>query len=153
MEVIMTTPDKIADFFLKYAAEFGEPLTQLKLQKLAYYAQAWHLALCKKPLFKEDFQAWVYGPALPTLYRKYKRFGYNPIKVPKNLSFPKLNSETRSFLEEVYRKYGKLEASQLVRLIHSEEPWKNARKCLEADESCKSIISKKSMQKYYSSLL
>lgn len=33
-----------------------------KLQKLCYYAQAWHLAWTGNPIFAEDFQAWSNGP-------------------------------------------------------------------------------------------
>ena len=51
----------------------------LKLQKLVYYAQAWHLALRDVPLFEEDFEAWVHGPVIPALYQEYKKFGWRPI--------------------------------------------------------------------------
>ena len=35
----------IADHFIAYVNEAGELLTHLKLQKLAYYAEAWHWGL------------------------------------------------------------------------------------------------------------
>ena len=43
--------NQVADYFLTFCREHGDYLTNLKLQKLVYYAQAWHLALKKKPLF------------------------------------------------------------------------------------------------------
>ena len=45
--------------------------THKQLQKLCYYAQAWHLALLNRPLFDEEFQAWIHGPVCPTLYAHY----------------------------------------------------------------------------------
>lgn len=39
----------------------GERLTNLKLQKLLYYQQGFHLAFFGTPLFAEDVEAWMYG--------------------------------------------------------------------------------------------
>ena len=35
---------------------------QKKLQKLCYYAQAWHLAMYGSELCTASFEAWVHGP-------------------------------------------------------------------------------------------
>ena len=61
----LIAPASLANFLLVTCRESGEVLTNLKLQKLMYYSQAWHLALRDIPLFNEDFQAWVHGPVLP----------------------------------------------------------------------------------------
>jgi hypothetical protein len=50
-------PGEVADFLLSRSRDAGEILTNLKLQKLLYYAQAWFLALNDRELFAEDFQA------------------------------------------------------------------------------------------------
>ena len=63
----------VANWFLAKADyEAGDVITPLKLQKLLYYAQGWTLAILNKNLFEEDFQAWTHGPAIPSIYRKYK---------------------------------------------------------------------------------
>ena len=41
----------IANYFIALANETGSYLSNLKLQKLVYYAQAWYLALYDKPPF------------------------------------------------------------------------------------------------------
>ena len=41
-----------------------------QLQKLCYYAQAWHLALLNKPLFEAEIEAWVKGSVIQIIYRK-----------------------------------------------------------------------------------
>ena len=69
----------IADHFLAVANECGSFISNLKLQKLLYYAQAWHLAIYDTRLFPERFQAWVHGPVIPEIYHRYKEFGPRPI--------------------------------------------------------------------------
>ena len=54
---------EIANWFLNKGS-----MTQKKLQKLCYYAQAWCYALKGERLIKSDFQAWIHGPVSPALY-------------------------------------------------------------------------------------
>lgn len=44
------------------------PISAMKLQKLAYYAQAWSLVWDDAPLFSERIEAWANGPVCPDLY-------------------------------------------------------------------------------------
>ena len=37
----------------------GELISNLKLQKLLYYMQGFHLAYFNEPLFEEDIEAWM----------------------------------------------------------------------------------------------
>jgi len=60
----LTTVSKIANYFIYVANETGSYLSNLKLQKLLYYAQAWHLALYGISLFDEEFEAWIHGPVI-----------------------------------------------------------------------------------------
>src|SRR5437016_1983852 len=69
----------IADYFIALSNESQSPITNLKLQKLVYYAQAWHLAILKKALINEDFQSWAHGPVIPQLYNDYRSNGWKPI--------------------------------------------------------------------------
>ncbi|WP_339332520.1 Panacea domain-containing protein, partial [Paulownia witches'-broom phytoplasma] len=43
------------------------PTTKMKLNKMIYYAHAKYLVQTKKPLVKEQIQAWIYGPVFPEL--------------------------------------------------------------------------------------
>ncbi|SOD16525.1 hypothetical protein SAMN06297164_0610 [Nitrosomonas ureae] len=42
----------VADFFLYFAHEHGDYITNLRLQKLVYYAQGWYLARNKQYFIK-----------------------------------------------------------------------------------------------------
>lgn len=138
---------KVADFFLDFCHEHGDFLSNLKLQKLVYYAQAWHLALYDKKLFEAHIEAWVHGPVVPSVYRRFKSFQWGPITYkPEKID---LDEHTSSFLEEVMNVYGRYSAHELELMTHSEEPWIKARAGLPMDEPSTNPISCKDMKKFY----
>jgi len=53
----------VANFFLR-----KKSLTQMKLHKLLYYAQGWHLGRTGKPLLDETLGAWTYGPVVSSIH-------------------------------------------------------------------------------------
>ena len=70
----------VADFFIQIANQSeDDQMTNLKLNKLLYYAQGVYLARTGRPLFDENIEAWTFGPVIPNIYRKYKVCGRNPI--------------------------------------------------------------------------
>jgi len=147
----MATPtaQQVAECLIVVSYEKQNPVSNLKLQKLLYYSQAWHLALFKTHLFEEEIEAWVHGPVVPQVFRLYRDCKWNPIAYPGISSKPAYVPH----LEEVWRVYGNFRAFDLERLTHSEDPWKIARAGLPPDASSNKIISKPSMQEYYSSRL
>src|ERR1700735_3635265 len=100
----MVTPAQVADYLLATSRQRGEPLSNLKLQKLIYYAQAWHLALYNKPLFNEDFEAWIHGPVLPSQYHRFKDNSWQPIM--DKVELPELPSAVRKHLDEILSVFG-----------------------------------------------
>lgn len=141
------TPQQVADYIIHFSHEHGDPITNLKLQKLLYYAQAWYLALYDKPLFDDDFEAWVHGPVLPKIYRKYKQFAWNPIT--ENPASVKIPTATKAHLAEVMTVYGGLTAWDLERTTHQEEPWIKARGNREKDERSGQKIKMEDMKRFY----
>ena len=75
----MSSVHDVADFFINLASADQDSLTHLKLQKLCYYAQGWHLALQGKPLFAARLEAWAHGPVAPVLYDRFKPIRYHAI--------------------------------------------------------------------------
>lgn len=55
-------------------------LTQLSVHKGLYLAHMTHLGKHGEPLISERFQAWDYGPVVPSLYSSLKMFGRRPVK-------------------------------------------------------------------------
>ncbi|MBI5345541.1 MAG: SocA family protein [Chlamydiae bacterium] len=150
MEPDIISPKDVADFLLFECRERGEVLTNLKLQKLLYYAQAWYLVLQNKPLFTEDFQAWVHGPALPSQYQRFKNLEWRPIL--EEVTMPKITNDIRSHLTEIVNVFGIETASALELMTHNEKPWLEARKGIAADQPSKEVISKESMRSFYKSM-
>jgi len=138
------TSSQIANYFLRKGEEDDELISNLKLQKLVYYAQGLHLALFNTTLFKESIRAWNYGPVVPGLYNKYKDSGSSGISA--NLSFnPKtIDQETRNFLDEVYEVLGQFSARRLMELTHTDQCWIDAHPNKEITHNA----MKKALKKY-----
>ncbi|MBT9096406.1 SocA family protein [Methylovulum psychrotolerans] len=145
-EMLMITVHNVAGYFLHKACEDEESLTNLKLQKLTYYAQAFHLAIFGTPLFKEEFEAWMHGPVCPELYRAYKSNGSAPI--PPNGSFDDgiFSEDQIQLLDEVNSVYGQFSAWKLRNISHEDAPWQEK-------EDTGGIIEKSKMMEFYKSRL
>ena len=122
----MLTSVDVAEYFLAQAdQEAGDLISNLKLQKLAYYAQGFHLALYNAPLFHEPIEAWTHGPVVSDLYHRYKPVNGNALPPPDNLDYAKYTPQVRELLDEVYNTYGQFSAWKLRNLTHEESPWKD----------------------------
>lgn len=143
----VASTNAVADYFIRFAHDVGDPITNLKLQKLLYFAQAWYLALHGERLIPADFQAWVHGPVCYPLYQRLRRYQWNPIS--ESVQAPDLPPEVESHLREIMEVYGGYSAWDLERLTHSEQPWQNARGGLPADEPSSAIIADDDMRRFY----
>lgn len=106
--------------------EEDNDLSNLKLQKLLYYAQGFSLALRGEPCFPEPVVAWLHGPVVVSVYEAYKACGKNPIPAPDDYDPASFPSELRELLDEVYDTYGQFSAWRLREMTHEETPWKSA---------------------------
>jgi uncharacterized phage-associated protein len=136
----------VASYFIGLAHQTEATISNLKLQKLVYYSQAWHLAIHGTPLFEEDFQAWVHGPVVPDLYQKYQAFGWQPIQEDASSD---LSEDVLSFLNEVAEEYFTCDAYELEQMTHVEAPWNQARGDLPPDAPSNAVIKKEWMKEYY----
>lgn len=114
----------IAKYFLIMADDdSGELLSNLKLQKLLYYAQGAYLALTGAPLFSEKIFAWIHGPVVAQVYYHYQEYKNQGIPAPS--SPPEIDEETQEILNEVFTVYGQFSAWKLRDMTHRESPWEN----------------------------
>lgn len=120
----MNTALDIAAYLVKLSTEIGEPLTNMKLQKLLYYSYAWFSVETKgQKLFNEPIFAWKYGPVIPEVYDAYKEYGADNIKEVKGTVTSEVDEFSQSLVEDVYKVYGNKNAIELMNLTHSESPW------------------------------
>ncbi len=150
------TLNDAADYILLKTLEGGESVSHLKLQKLVYYSQAWHLALYKRQLFSGRFQAWVHGPVSRDLYDRFRgtKSLYTAMSVndiTPGFDLEALPPEERSHLDEVLEVYAKFTGSQLEDMSHAEEPWIKARKGYSPGDRCENYIDEGLMTQYFTS--
>lgn len=114
----------VAEYFLLLEGDGGE-ISNLKLQKLVYYAQGFSLALLGEPLFDEPIEAWMHGPVVPGLYHRFNKYGSNPIPPSSEFDVSVLSRDQKRLIEEVFDVYGQYSAWKLRQLTHEEDPWRD----------------------------
>lgn len=99
----------IAKVLIKKAEQVScgeEFMTNMKLQKMLYYQQGFHLAYFGTPLFDEEIEAWMYGPVVPSVYDEYKSYGKNGIHLDSEFEFEFENKKEEALFNEVFKVYG-----------------------------------------------
>lgn len=124
--MIEETEVTIADV-ARYILEQTGQITTMKLQKLCYYSQVWHTYLLERKAFKEDFQAWSYGPVSYRLFDLHRgKYQISAEELPA-LSAQSLPEESIKIIDQVLMAYGNYSGTQLSDLSHQESPWVETR--------------------------
>lgn len=154
---------KSIDLTMYILARLGKA-SQLKLQKLVYYVESWHLAYFEKPILKEDFEAWVHGPVLRSVWSYFKERNivslYNDVVLKEDSKEPLiqrieglLSKDQKELIDNVLDEYGDKTAFYLENLTHSERPWIEARGNCDQSDRCDTPISKETMKKFYQDMI
>ena len=120
----------------------GELLTNLKLQKLLYYQQGFHLAFFGTPLFEESVESWMYGPVVPSVYDEYSKYG--SASLPVTTQAITLTDDEERLFNEVFDAYREFSAIGLMNKTHSERPWIEA-----VPHDRGTVITQESMKAYF----
>lgn len=124
----------IANFVLDRCDAAQRDLTHVALQKIVYFCHAITLKALGRPLVREQFEAWQYGPVLPYVFQEFKDCGASPIRKRatrldketgrREIAKAELDSELESLLTDVVHAYGGLDAFALVQMSHAVDgPW------------------------------
>jgi uncharacterized phage-associated protein len=112
---------------LSLSGDERDPLTNLRLQKLLYYAQAWSLVIRESELFSDEIVAWRHGPVVPVVYRALPGgIGASAIPPDSFASVPDLEVEDAAYMKSVWEAYNPYSALKLSRMTHEEMPWQKA---------------------------
>jgi uncharacterized phage-associated protein len=126
-------------------------MSHLRLQKLLYYVQGWHLAVKQSPAFVERVEAWQHGPVVRETWDNFKKYGQNPIPFDEEAEDPNsVSEETKGFIRSVWEHYGKFSASALYRKTHNETPWLKTWGNRSSDEYSQDEIDQELMMSYFS---
>lgn len=139
----MASVHDVASYILRKTGS----ISTWKLQKLAYYSQAWHLVWDEEPLFDAQIQAWSNGPVVPELYKVHCG-KYSVRRWPKG-SGAKLTDSEKETIDAVLTGYGEMTGHQLSALTHSEDPWKEARTGLRPTQRSVRQIKPEAMKAFY----
>ena len=119
----MISATVLSNYIVTEAYHRGEPVTQLKLQKILYYIQGKNLAINHKPLFPEDIRAWPYGPVVREVYVKYVSYGALPLTSDTKEQTPHLSILEKKIVDSVLDEKLALSASTLADMTMHESPW------------------------------
>lgn len=126
----------VASYFIEKASSQGNgvkelsgnnDLTNLKLQKILYFAQIMYMKENDgRTLFSDEIQAWQYGPVVPSVYewlRGCGAFVISDFDVELD-DTSTLADNIKSFLDRVWNKFQGVSAWGLVQRTHKKgTPW------------------------------
>lgn len=147
---------EVSRHIINYSNDAGYGITNLKLQKLLYFAQAYFLTEKGCPCFRDDIEAWNFGPIVPSVYREYKRYGgfyvfsvetyIDPLTLKRKRFEDKIISvEDKKLINSVVDAFAEYSNSCLTDLVHGQTPWQEAYR---SDQG--KIISANTMKRFFS---
>lgn len=114
----------IANFLVYLMSDSCDDLSNMKLNKILYYAQGHYLQRFGEPLFSDKIVAWPHGPVVHSVYTAYKSNGDRPITAYNAEKAASIDDDVKSFLLDVAREYGRYTASALRNMTHKPKaPW------------------------------
>ena len=118
------TATTAATYLLYIMGEVFDDLTNMKLNKLLYFAQGYYLKKYGRPLFDNAIEAWEHGPVVPEVYSAYKKYGDKPIKEYDSNMIAEITPETEDLIFDVARQYGRYTISTLQNMACvAGSPW------------------------------
>lgn len=138
----------VIDIAIVALNELGSAST-MKLQKIVYYSQAYHLVMENKALFNNKIEAWRNGPVVRDLYEKHAHefvisSGYF------DESIGALSSDEIHTIKHVVQRLKDKTGQELSEMTHSEKPWQDARAGLRSVDPSNREITKEAIRDYYS---
>ena len=134
----------VAKYIIKYCNEKNYSVSNLKLQKLLYFVQAYFLVEpgFKKKAFSDRIEAWGFGPVVPGVYFTFRRFGATNIPFERSYitedpdshwgvkreeyKDDTISDSDKEGINEVIELFKEDSAIAMMYLTHTQEPWKKA---------------------------
>lgn len=141
------------DQIVNYIVTQLDEVTPLALEKLLAFSEGVNYAVNGSQMIFEESQAWQHGPVYPSVYSKYKKFGYKPIddgiysKCGCMLS--KVSAEEIKAIDMVLHTFGLYSPKTLEVISHKQTPWLEKRTKYSKNEAGHESIDEKSIKRYY----
>lgn len=109
-------------------------ITNIRLQKLLYFVQAYFIIKYKEICFNEKIVAYPSGPVVIEVYEEFKKYGRGNIETVKYYGFFSENPVNDNIIHynhkeiirsviEIFKDY---DDSTLIDITHCQTPWKNS---------------------------
>ena len=134
---------QLSEYIIRYAADQGKSVTNLKLQKTLYYVQGYALRCYPEVAFDDEIYNWQYGPVVPRVYFAYSPYGSNPLTMDESIVLPHLLTKVARLFNQVIDMCLCISARQLVEKTHHEDPW--------AETTRNQVISQDAMTRFFCS--
>lgn len=150
----------VCKYIIDYSNKKDYGISNLKLQKMLYFVQAYFLIVTDQQCFKEKIIAWDFGPVVSEAYKKYKQFGSGDIPTTSfivdvdedniwNSRILEYDDDVitrtdKHMIEAVVDKFSDYSATDLVAITHRQAPWKNA-----YQQGKNTEISPKAIKEYF----
>ena len=136
----------VCRFVINYSNEHDYGISNLKLQKVLYFIQAYFLTKKKdhSTCFDEKIEAWDFGPVVPEVYHRYKAYGSASIPYMSNSKIKEISEDDKKLIDGIVDECSQYSAAALVEITHNQAPWLDVYK-----PYCNNTISKRSIKKYF----
>lgn len=132
----------VSRYIIDYSNKMDYGVSNLKLQKVLYFVQAYFLIQTGHPCFNEKIEAWDFGPVVPKAYCEYKQYGCGDIPITKSfimidkdniwnskrVEFEDIviSDDDKSLINKVVDKFADYSATDMVKLTQHQSPWIDA---------------------------
>lgn len=153
----------VCRYIINYSNEQKYLITNLRLQKLLYFIQAYFIASADstKVCFESRIEAWDFGPVVPEAYKEYERFANSQIpKIESYIVYDKkdllggihreyysdimFDKDDKARIQYVVDMFSQCHNATLVEISQKQDPWINAYNVHKYSE-----ITVESMRKYF----
>jgi uncharacterized phage-associated protein len=154
---------KVANFVLaNYDASTQHfPISNLRINKLLFFMHGWVLVQEPRGLIRNHFEAWKFGPVIPSVYETFRIHGDGAIQEPAKyvdyatghlvpIPFNEIDSRHQAVIRNVFESYADHSTARLVTLSHeAESPWTFARSSSTSDQRQGGRISNEMIRRYF----
>ena len=127
----------------------NKAITQLHVQKLMFLFEAYYMNVTNEDkLYDCGYKAWNFGPVAPRLYKRYKNYGKDDIRLTKEEEQKgnQISEQKKNLMQELYNTFKDFSAMELVSFTHAKgSPWKEV-----WENNPYGDISKESMKEWFS---
>lgn len=118
----------IAEYVIEYCNKHNLSISNLRLQRLLYFIQAYFLMQSKgeRAAFSDDIEAWDVGPVIPNVFNKYKRFGTGQIPYYDGSYADMFPDDNRNYIEDVIEYFKDKSSVYMMEITHRQKPWSSA---------------------------